>query len=210
MKNLAILVGTTVITLAATARANPIMTVNEVSAQQVPGTTYVQLTHLDSMSEASMDQVTRDGQAIQVTAAQAMAGPSRDLGSGMTTIHAKVGCDCSVGVGHHRYVVDGKAVELDVVAANAASSPILEPSAGCDTKCPSAEPFVPVGGSGGVGSAGAPSSDAGAAGTSTAGAGTDDDDDDESSGCSMARGAGAAVPLGFLAGLALLALRRRQ
>lgn len=153
MRRLAILAAGCVMGTTGSALGNPIMLVDEAYAQQFPGTRHVQLTRLYSMSGGSME-ITRDGQPMTATV-ETKTGPSRDLGSGMTTISAYVACDCHVPLGKHTYTVAGKSIEIDVIEAAAVTSSAPQPSAECDVKCDSGGPPEPQGGSAGEGSAGA-------------------------------------------------------
>lgn len=136
------------LTLSGSALANPIMVVSEVYVEQFPGTSHVQVTRTYSSGASSTTAVTRDGASVAVTF-EARSGGSRDLGSGMSNLTTVVGCDCSVAVGHHSYVVAGITVPLDVREASATSGSPRAPSAQCDVKCTSG---IPAGGAGGTSS----------------------------------------------------------
>jgi len=230
----AILAGACVFAVSGLALANPIMMVDEAYAQQYPWTGHVQLTRISSSSGLSTVEITRDGQPVTADV-QPATGPSRDLGSGMTTLAAAVACDCNVPFGHHSYTVGGISVEIDVIDASVANTTVPEPSAQCDVACAASVP-VPAGtgGSVGDGSGGAASTggaDSGAAGgpVSPAAAGSvgdiagevagtagrlpsaeTADGGSDSSGCVISRNERSLVPLGILMALGLLAWRRKQ
>lgn len=136
MRSLAILVGAAAITVSGPTLANPMMIVNEVYVQQVPGTLHVQITRNYSSGSPTTTTVTRDGTTLQIAFETTSAG-SRDLGSGMANVVKHLGCDCSVPVGSHDYVVAGSKLPLTVVDAAAATGTVLTPSAQCDTQCAS-------------------------------------------------------------------------
>lgn len=195
-----ILVASLAAAAAGSAQANPVMSVDEAYAQQVPGSAHVQLTRLVYPGDASAMVVTRDGQTLSAEVV-ATAGPSRDLGSGVTSIPAFVMCDCSVPKGQHRYVVDGFTVNLEVLDAIGTSlSPPPQPSADCVTSCPSA-PIEP--GAGGATGQGGSTAAGGATATPT--------EKDDSSGCSISLRSGGSWlgALGLLSALALVFGRRR-
>ncbi len=216
------------------ARANPIMVVDEAYVQQVPGTTHVQVTRLRSLTRMSTMELTRDGQAV-VAEPLSVSGPSRDLGSGVSNIHALVACDCDVPIGHHAYSVDGMAAEIAVTDATTATAPIPTPDGNCEVECESRLTLpAPTGGTSGEGAGG--SSIIGPVGGSSAGGGTsaaagatgsatggtlgsagasadyvdDSDDDGSSSGCSVAGQRRGMMELGVLAALGLILVCRRK
>jgi MYXO-CTERM domain-containing protein len=127
------------------------------------------------------------------------------LGSGMSSLTTGVDCDCSVAIGKHTYVVANSTVELDVLEASAATGTARVPSAECNVKCASTSLPAAAGGSSAV-SAGGGSSSIGAGGTFDGSANSSGN----SSGCAVSRAAGGWLPLGVLAALGLLALRRRK
>ena len=215
MRSSAVLFGASVFCVSGMALANPIMMVDEAYAQQYPWTGHVQLTRISSSFGLSTVEITRDGQPVTADV-QPATGPSRDLGSGMTTLSAAVACDCNVPFGHHSYTVGGIAVEIDVIDASVASTTVPQPSAQCDVACAGSVP-VPAGpggssgdGSGGAAPTGGDIADevAGTAGMApvaeTTAAGTD------SSGCSISQNERSLAPLGILMALGLLAWRRKQ
>jgi hypothetical protein len=226
MRSSAILLGACVFGVSGLALANPIMMVDEAYAQQYPWTGHVQLTRISSSSGLSTLEITRDGQPVTADI-QPATGPSRDLGSGMTTLAAAVACDCNVPFGHHSYTVGGVAVEIDVIDASVANTTVPQPSAQCDTACAASVP-VPagMGGSAGDGSSGAAPTGgpvspgtggsvddiadevAGAAGMVPVAETTAEGSD--SSGCAISQNERSLVPLGILMALGLLAWRRKQ
>jgi hypothetical protein len=223
MRCSAVLAGVWVFGVSGLVLANPIMAVDEAYAQQYPSTGHVQLTRISSSSALGALEITRDGQPVTADV-QSAAGPSRDLGSGMTTLAAAVACDCDVPFGHHSYVVGGIAVEIDVIDASAANTAVPEPSALCDVACAASVPVPPgTGGSAGDGSGGA----APTGGAATGGGAGDDsegaaasagmapmaetpDEGSSSSGCAISRNARSLVPLGVGMALGLLAWRRKE
>lgn len=138
MRSLAILVGAAAITLSGPTLANPYRVVNEVYVQQVPGTSHVQVTRRFSGGATATTTVSRDGTSLQIPFETASGG-SEDLGSGPAAITLHLGCDCSVPVGSHNYVVAGytQSLPLNVVEASATTGTVRTPSAQCDTTCPS-------------------------------------------------------------------------
>jgi hypothetical protein len=166
MRYPAILIGACVIGTSGAALGNPVMVINESYAQQYPGTSHVQLTHLYSYGSMSTMEITRDEQVVSATIESTSAG-SRDLGSGVSTIYALVACDCNVPVGHHSYGVAGIAVEVEVVDASSTNGVFPNPSAECDQACEEDVFVPPQGGSGGEG-AGTGGADGGCAGSSGA------------------------------------------
>ncbi len=227
MRCTAILVGACVFAVSGLALANPIMMVDEAYAQQYPWTGHVQLTRISSSSsDLSTMVITRDGQPVTANV-QPATGPSRDLGSGMTTLSAAVACDCNVPFGHHSYTVGGIAVEIDVIDASVANTTVPEPSAQCDVACTASVPVQP-GTGGSDGSGGADSGTAGVSASSGTGGGAGDVSDgaaatvgmapmaqtpnegSDSSGCAISRNERSLVPLGILMALGLLAWRRKQ
>jgi hypothetical protein len=208
----AILVGACVFGVSGLALANPIMMVDEAYAQQYPWTAHVQLTRISSISDLATVEITRDGELVTANVEPAI-GPSRDLGSGMTTLSAAVACDCNVPFGHHLYTVGGIAVEIDVIDASAANTSVPEPSAQCDVACAASDPVPPgtgggagdgSGGGGVTGEAGSGAPDDPAPTGQTAGEGSD------SAGCAISRNGGRLVPFGILMALGLLAWRRKK
>ncbi len=197
----AILVVSLAAAAASSAQANPVMSVDEAYAQQVPGSAHVQLTRLVYPGDASTMVVTRDGQTLTAEVV-ATAGPSRDLGSGVTSIPAFVMCDCSVPKGQHSYVVDGFTVNLEVLDAVGTSlSPPPQPSADCVTVCANTSPQTGVGGATGQGGS-----------TAAGGATATPTEKDDSSGCSISLRSGGSWlgALGLVTVLALMLGRKRK
>jgi hypothetical protein len=158
---------------------------------------------------------------------QPATGPSRDLGSGMTTLSAAVACDCNVPFGHHSYTVGGIAVEIDVIDASVANTTVPQPSAQCDVACAASVP-VPAGTGGSAGDGAGGAAPTGGPVTPGTGGSADDIADDvagtagmapvaettaegtDSSGCAISPNERSLVPLGILMALGLLAWRRNQ
>jgi hypothetical protein len=175
MRLSAILAGACVFGMGGLALANPILLVNEAYVQQFPGTNHVQVTLVTSYPEASTQETMgfwRDEQLVDADV-EYSPGPTRDLGSGPTTLSVLVACDCNVPVGHHSYTVADIDVGIDVVDASAANGTVPEPSAHCDVVCAADVPVSPgTGGSAGDGSGGA--APTGGAGSGAAGGGASD------------------------------------
>jgi len=226
MRSSAILFGACVFGVSGMALANPIMMVDEAYAQQYPRTGHVQLTRISSSSGLSNVEITRDGQPVTADV-QPATGPSRDLGSGMTTLSAAVACDCNVPFGHHSYTVGGIAVEIDVIDASVANTTVPQPSAQCDVACAASVP-VPAGTGGSAGDGAGGAAPTGGPVTPGTGGSADDIADDvagtagmapvaettaegtDSSGCAISPNERSLVPLGILMALGLLAWRRNQ
>jgi uncharacterized protein (TIGR03382 family) len=224
MRNIAGALGAAVVTLSGSALANPVMVVNELYVEQFPGTPHVQITRNYSSGSSSTTTVTRDGGATTVSF-ETFPGGSRDLGSGLSNLTTDVGCDCSVTVGTHTYVVANNTLALDVVEASATTGEARAPSAQCDVKC--AGSVIP-GATGGTTNVGTSSTSTPTGGTtstlsnggSTATGGTisntattpkpTENDDNDSSGCTVSQSTGGLFPVGVLAVLGLLGLRRRK
>jgi hypothetical protein len=205
MRSLAILWGAVAFAISGSTLANPVMVVSEVYVEQFPGTTHVQVTRTYSMGASSAMSVSRDGNSVAIVF-DSQPGGSRDLGSGMSSLTTAVGCDCSVAIGKHTYVVANSNVELDVLEASAATGTARVPSAECNVKCESAVPIPAATGGSSAVSAGGGSSSIGAGGTFDGSANSSGNP----SGCTVSRAAGGLLPLGVLAALGLLALRRRK
>ncbi|HEY5956779.1 MAG TPA: hypothetical protein VIV60_09510 [Polyangiaceae bacterium] len=150
MRNIALFIAVSAITLSNLSLANPIMVVNDVSVEQYPGTTHVQITRQYSDGGPQATVVTRDGATIAMEFS-AFSAPSRDLGSGHSTVNGVVGCDCAVALGQHSYVVAGRTIALDVGEASTATGTARTPSANCDTQCAvDAMVPLPIAGGGGA------------------------------------------------------------
>jgi hypothetical protein len=190
MRLSAILAGACVFGMGGLALANPILLVNEAYVQQFPGTNHVQVTLVTSYPEASTQETMgfwRDEQLVDADV-EYSPGPTRDLGSGPTTLSVLVACDCNVPVGHHSYTVADIDVGIDVVDASAANGTVPEPSAHCDVVCAADVPVSPgTGGSAGDGSGGA--APTGGAGSGAAGGGASD----SSGGAAPTGGAGSGA-----------------
>jgi hypothetical protein len=202
---------------------NPIMVVNDVYAEQVPGTAHVQITRTYSSGGPSTTEVKRDGSTITISF-ENTSGGSRDLGSGITSLSMHLGCDCSVPVGDHSYVVAGMTVPVTVVDAATATGTPRSPSADCASKCESSV-VVPTatggasGTGGGTGTTGGASGTGGGTGTTGGatglGSGASDSssapqDNNDSSGCAIAGRASGFLPIGILLTLGLLGFCRRK
>ena len=204
---------------------NPVLVVNDVYAEQVPGTAHVQITRTYSSGGPSTTEVKRDGSTITISF-ENTSGGSRDLGSGITSLSMHLGCDCSVPLGDHSYVVAGMIVPVTVVDAATAIGTPRSPSADCAAKCDSSV-IVPTATGGASGTGGGTGSTTGGAtgtgggtGTTTGGATglgsvTSDSssapqDRNDSSGCAVAGRASGFLPIGILLTLGLLGFRRRK
>jgi len=170
------------------AMANPIRIVDLTSAQQIPGTTHVQLFQASSMSSLSTMVVTRDGEPVTVAGITA-TNRTEDLGSGNATVWQVTACDCNVPMGQHSYSVGAKTMEVEVVdPADADDGSGGEHSAVCDTPCASQIPVQPEGGAGGEGGAAAGRTDGGAGEVGAAGLGGDSSDASGAGGVAAATG----------------------
>jgi hypothetical protein len=181
MRCLALSMTVSAITFSGSVLANPVMIVNEVYVEQVPGTAHVQVTRTYSGGGVASTNVTRDGSTI-VVAFETFPGGSRDLGSGQSSLYTVAGCDCFVPPGHHSYVVAGSTVGLDVTDESATAGTARSPSADCATQCVAGFAAPPasagssgtgssagaIGGATAMGGSGGKGTSAGAAGTAVA------------------------------------------